>query len=412
MKPGSTGRVLVIGGSMAGLFTAVAFAARGWRVDVYERAGEALANRGAGIATHDELYDSLREAGVELHDAMGVRSKGRIMFDRSGAVIGTVDMPQIMTSWGLIYRFLRARVDDACYHAGHALAALQQDADGVTATFENGTRAHGDWLIGADGARSTVRGIVAPEIVPGYCGYLGWRGLIDESRVPRAVLEQVAHRMAMAMAPGGHWLGYLVAGPDDTLEPGQRWYNWGWYRTADADALRRHLTDADWHHHEHGIPHHLIRAEVVEAMRTEARAFLAPQLQAIVAATDAPFIQGMSDFGCERLVHGRVALIGDAAFTARPHVGLGVSKAAVDASTLARALAGERSGYTLADWERERLRYGKAVLRWGRDLGSYIGPQPDTPEHRAKAAYHQRPDVLMSATAANEPERFLVFDPD
>jgi 2-polyprenyl-6-methoxyphenol hydroxylase-like FAD-dependent oxidoreductase len=401
------GRVIIVGGSMAGLFAAVALRSRGWKVDIFERAGEALANRGAGIATHQELYDAVRAAGIELRDEMGVRSQGRIMFDREGRVIGTHDMPQIMTSWGLIYRFLRAQVKEADYHNAHALAAIERRAGGVTAVFENGARADGDWLIGADGARSTVRGIVAPEVTADYTGYLGWRGLIDEKLVPPAVLAQLGDRMALGMAPGGHWLGYLVAGPDDALEVGRRWYNWGWYRTADDAALRDHLTDPGGHYHEHGIPHDLIRAEVVDAMRAQARAYLAPQIQAIIAATARPFIQAMYDFGCERLIHERVVLIGDAACTARPHVGLGVSKAAHDASTLAHALSADGQATALAAWERARLRYARAVLQWGRDLGSYIGPQPDDPAHRAKAEHYMRPEVLMAVTAANDPMRYL-----
>ena len=169
----SKGRVLIIGGSMAGLFAAITLRSRGWRVDVYERANEELANRGAGIATHNELYEALREAGIELRDEMGVRCYGRIMFDADGSVLGTYDMPQIMTSWGLIYRFLRKQVSAAEYHNAHALADIETSADGVTAVFENGARESGDWLIGADGARSTVRAIVAPGILNEYCGYFG-----------------------------------------------------------------------------------------------------------------------------------------------------------------------------------------------------------------------------------------------
>jgi 2-polyprenyl-6-methoxyphenol hydroxylase-like FAD-dependent oxidoreductase len=399
----SRGRVIVVGGSMAGLFAAVALRAQGYTVSVHERAGEALANRGAGIATHRELYDAVRTAGIELRDAMGVESRGRTLFDRNGSIRHTHEMPQIMTSWGLIYRFLRAQVSDDVYHGGAALAAIEPRSDGVTAVFDDGRRVDADWLVGADGARSTVRSIVAPEVVPAYVGYFGWRGLFDEARVPPAVLEQVAHRMAFGMAPGGHWLGYLVAGPDDDLTPGRRWYNWGWYRTGNAAVLRDHLTDADGRFHEAGIPHHLIRTELVAAMRDEARAWLAPQIQAIVDATPQPFLQGMFDFACERLVHERVVLIGDAAATARPHVGMGVSKAAEDASTLARALAED----DLAGWEATRLRYAQAVVAWGRDLGSYLGPQPDDPAHRTRAAHFQRPEVLLAATAATNPAAYL-----
>ena len=399
--------MIIIGGSMAGLFAAVTLHSRGWKVDVYERASDELANRGAGIATHKELYDAVREAGIELREEMGVRSIGRIMFDARGKVLGTCEMPQIMTSWGLIYRFLRGQVADADYHNAHSLVGIESQSDAVTAIFDNGQRVTGDWIIGADGARSTVRSIVAPDIELEYVGYFGWRGLIDEKLIPKEVHEAIAYRMAMGMAPGGHWLGYLVAGPDDALEEGNRWFNWGWYRTADEAKLRDLLTDSAGNYHENGIPHDCIRREHINVMRDEARQYLAPQIQAIVNVTKFPFLQAMADFGSEQLIHDRTILIGDAAFTARPHVGMGVSKAADDASSLARALSAVDQSEALEGWERDRLRYGKAVLQWGRDLGTYIGPQPDDAAHRAKAEYHMRPEVLMAATAANDPSRYL-----
>ena len=392
---------------MAGLFAAIALRNRGWEVAVYERASEELAGRGAGIATHDQLYTVLREAGVTLRDEMGVRSLGRLLLATDGAVAGQLEMPQIMTSWGLMYRFLRAQLPDDCYHNGYTLSDLTQHANTVTAVFEDGRRAEGDWLIGADGTRSVVRQRVAPEIPVNYCGYFGWRGLIAETLVPPSVLETIAYRMALCLAPGGHWLGYLVAGPEDDLTPGKRWYNWGWYRTADAARLQDHLTAADGTHYAQGIPHHLIRPELVTALRAEAATQLAPQIQAIIAVTERPFIQGMVDLGSSRLVYDRVCVIGDAAFTARPHIGLGVSKAAEDAMSLATALSAPTQAPALAEWERARLRYGQAVLDFSRDLGSYIGPAPVTTEQHAKAAYHQRPDIFMSATAPSDPYRWL-----
>ena len=57
-------RALIIGGSMAGLFTALLLHKRGWRVDVFERSTDELASRGAGIATHPEMMVALDKAGV------------------------------------------------------------------------------------------------------------------------------------------------------------------------------------------------------------------------------------------------------------------------------------------------------------------------------------------------------------
>ncbi len=392
---------------MAGLSAGAALHRLGFDVHIYERASDELANRGAGIATHDELYRALREAGVVLRDEMGVNSRGRLLLARDGGLLGTCDMPQIMTSWGLMYRFLRAQFPVERYHNGFTLTALSQESDKVIARFQSGGTVEADWLIGADGTRSTVRAIVAPEVGLNYCGYFGWRGLIDERLIPADVLAEITLRMALCLAPGGHWLGYLVAGPGDDMTPGNRWYNWGWYRTADAAKLRDHLTDGNGVYYEQGIPHPQIRSELIAAMREEARALLAPQAQAVIAATAQPFLQGMYDLACARLCFGRVFLVGDAAVTARPHIGLGVSKAVEDATSLAHALGAADAAHALSEWERNRLAYGHATLDFSRDLGSYIGPEPSTPEHRAKAAYHQRPEILLAATAPSDPRRWL-----
>lgn len=391
---------------MAGLFAAVFLQRRGFEVDVFERAS-GLADRGAGIVTHDLLYDALRRAGVTLRPDMGIRSVGRMMLDAQGSVIGTHDMSQIMTSWGLIYRFLREQLPERCYHPGVALEAIEMRRSGATAVFDTGDRVEADWVVAADGAQSTLRSLVAPEIGPQYCGYYIWRGLIDETRIPPAVLDELSGRLVFGMAPGGHWLGYLVAGPQDELAVGQRRYNWAWYRSGDETVLRDLLTDASGRHHAAGIPHDRIRGEHREAMRAEAAGLLSPQMQAVIEATPAPFLQPIYELGSERLVFGRVAVIGDAAFTARPHVGMGVSKAADDASTLAEALSAADPEEAMATWETQRLGYGSAVLEWGRDLGSYIGPPPRDAEHRAKAEYYQRPEVLMSVTAASDPAPYL-----
>ncbi len=213
------GRIAVVGGSMAGLFAGVFFHKRGFAVDVFERGAE-LADRGAGIVTHDPLYAALRDAGVTLRPEMGVPSRGREMLRGDGASLGTYDMEQVMTSWGLVYRFLQEQLPPGAYHLGHALESIEDDGVRVTACFDNGHRAEADWLVGADGAQSTLRGLLAPEITGGYCGYYIWRGLISETLIPPVVLRRVGGRLVFGMAPGGHWLGYLVGGPADELEEG------------------------------------------------------------------------------------------------------------------------------------------------------------------------------------------------
>ena len=111
---------------------------------MFERSGEALASRGAGIASHPELFETLEQVGAtpaELGgDSLGVEIVGRIVLDRDGAAIGEHPLPQIMLSWDRLYRVLRAVFPDDHYHAGRAIESFEQDDDGVTIHLADGAR--------------------------------------------------------------------------------------------------------------------------------------------------------------------------------------------------------------------------------------------------------------------------------
>lgn len=89
---------------------------------------------------------------------------------------------------------------------------------------------------------------------------------------------------------------------------------------------------------------------------------------------------------------GRVALIGDAAFVARPHCGAGVSKAADDAASLANALAAHSEIEAGVEaFSTERTKAGKAAVEWAAKLGSYF--QMDASGHRREDYQPERPPV-------------------
>ncbi len=391
---------------MAGLFAAVLLQRAGFEVWLFERSEGELASRGAGIATHDELYAAFAQAGVALDAAMGVESLGRVVFDRDGRALGRLPMRQIMTSWGLMYRFLRAQCDDTRYVGGASVVDVTQSADGVTLHFGDGRRHEADWAIAADGLRSTLRTRLMPDVALDYGGYVAWRGLAAEADLPAVVREELDARMAFCLPSGEQMLGYFVAGPEDRLARGERWYNWVWYRAVPAEhALPDLLTDASGTLHAQGIPPPLLRAAHVDAMRAEAARLLCPQFRAVIEATQRPFIQPIWDLCAPRLRVGRVILIGDAACTARPHVGLGVSKAADDAARLAAAFTAQASERpaALAAWERDRLRFARSALAQSRRLGSYIGTVRDA----ALAAHYREPAQVMAQVAAAHPRQYL-----
>jgi 2-polyprenyl-6-methoxyphenol hydroxylase-like FAD-dependent oxidoreductase len=394
--------VIVVGGSIAGLFAGVCLRRLGFRVDVFERSRETLASRGAGIVTHPELFEALAAAGIRLDAALGVQVGGRVTLHQNGRVLASRDLPQTLTSWDRVFRFLREAFPNRRYHQGSALVDLIQDDVGVTARFAGGAVARADWLIGADGLRSAVRARLMPNAAATYSGYVAWRGLVPDGALSAATRAAIGDRFAFCLPPGEQMLGYPVPGADEEVELGRRRYNSVWYRAADAAReLPRLLTDARGRHHPHGIPPAAIDPTVVAEMRAAGRALLAPQFQEVVALTREPFLQAIYDLESPRMVLGRIVLIGDAAFVARPHAGLGVTKAALDAVALARALAAPDPGRTLAAFERDRLAYGRAVVARARRLGAFL-QQPRRGQGATPAALLRMAERLMAETASSE----------
>lgn len=408
------GRIAIIGGSIAGLITGLLLLRENWDVHIYERSGDELAGRGAGIAPHRALFDACAQAGIDLENTIGVESAGRTMLDRDGRVVASNDMRQLFTSWGLLYRSLRAVFPDARYHNGTTVREIRARASGVRLTFEDARCESADWVVGADGLRSLVRQTVAPDSGPHYAGYVAWRGLVVESQLPADLRPRLERGMTFYVPHDEHFLGYTVAGPNDTLVRGERWYNWVWYRPMPAgprfDAT---FTDDDGTLYPDGIPPPRIRRAIIDALRADAKTRLPPQFRTVVLATEQPFLQPIVELGSRRLVRGRCVLIGDAAFTARPHIGLGVSKAAGDAATLSRAFASADSDISaaLARWETARLAHGRAAVARGAALGCYIGGEPRDDEQARRHAHYRSAAVVLAEIAA-EPATEPAVTPD
>jgi 2-polyprenyl-6-methoxyphenol hydroxylase-like FAD-dependent oxidoreductase len=392
-------RALIVGGSMSGLLAAVMLERRGWRVDVFERVESELAGRGAGIVAQPELIARLNALGLDVRD-LGVEITSRQILENAGGVIGTGTRRQVMTAWERVYRVLRDAFPANRYHRGRTFASFEQDPVGITAHFSDGPTAAGDVLIGADGLRSTVRQQCLPAVVPLYAGYVAWRALIPESALPLAIHRDVFEALTFCLPPGEQFLGYPVAGPDNDLRQGRRRYNIVWYRPADeARELPRLLTDDAGVTHAISIPPPLIRRDAIAGMRAAAEQLLAPQLREIVRLIDEPLLQPIYDLQSPKLAFGRVAVVGDAAFVARPHVGAGVSKAADDAAALAAALDGDQDvEAALRRFEAERLPQGNRIIERARHLGAYLQATQSAQE-RERSARHSIPEAVLAETA-------------
>lgn len=384
---------------MSGLLSGLVLRRAGWDVDIYERVESELSGRGAGIVAQPELIARLRDLGLETR-GLGVEITTRKILDAQGRLTHTRECPQVLTSWERVYRLLRDGFPPERYHRGRGLAGLAQTADAVTAYFSNGETVVADLLVGADGIRSTVRQHCAPEVAPRYVGYSAWRALIPERAFPPDVHRDIFEYMSFGLPPGEQFLGYPVAGPDNDLRSGHRRYNVIWYRPADERTkLPWLLTDDSGVTHAVSIPPPLIRRAAIAEMREAAERLLAPQFRRVVRLFAEPILQPIYDLESARLAFGRVAIVGDAAFVARPHVGAGVSKASDDAAALAASLRQETDvASALKRFEGARLKENQRIIEWARHLGSYLQASR-TQEEQARAGRHSSDDAVIKETA-------------
>lgn len=392
---------IVIGGSLCGLTAANLLWRAGWDVHVYERVAEELESRGAGIVTHPQLMDSLRLAGVVVDDSMGVTIEERVTLGQDGSRLGSRPAPQLFTAWGRMFHALREAFPPERYHNGKHLVSFEQDAESVSATFADGETVTADVLIGADGVRSSVRQTLLPDVGLQYAGYAAWRGVIDETVLSDAVMTDVFPYFSFGLPPRELLVAYPIAGKNNRVTPGERRYNFVWYRPADeATTLRDMLTDATGKVWADGIPPPLIRPELLAATRQAARDVLAPQFAELVEKTENLFFQPIYDLASTQLAFGRIALLGDAAFVARPHCGMGVAKAAGDAVELVQALGRHDDvAAGLRAYETPRLALGQLIINQARHLGAYMQAQVSTPLEREMADRYRTPEAVMAETA-------------
>jgi 2-polyprenyl-6-methoxyphenol hydroxylase-like FAD-dependent oxidoreductase len=394
-------RILISGGSLGGLMAGNILLRAGHDVLVLERSTRSLEGRGAGIVTHEILRAALRQCGAVVDHTLGVPVESRVVLDARGHAECCWVHPQVLTSWGRLYSLLRAALPAERYRLGAQVAGIEQNEAGVVVRLASGEMVSGELLIACDGIRSSVRAQFAPKVLPQYANYIAWRGVCDEASLSRHTRDTLFGHFGFGLPDGEQMIGYPVAGADDSIEPGQRRWNFVWYRPAAPGAeLAALMSDADGVHHPEGIAPQQVSWRHVAAMRQAARDRLAPQFAEIAEKTAVPFLQPIYDVISDELAFGRVALLGDAAFVARPHVGMGVAKAGDDAVVLAACIA--ELGATpqaLRRYAAMRQPVCASVAQRARRLGAYL-------EARQRGASALRNPVEVMHQTAIDPNLF------
>lgn len=364
--------VAISGGSMGGLFTGLALEHDGHAVDVFERSTGELESRGGGIVAQPRMLEFLEERGIAAPTELTTTTTRRRYLDRDDGVEREYAERMRFTSWDAVYRVLRDAFPDDRYRMGKRTVDVDSEDRTATLSFADGSSARADLAVVAEGGRSSTRDRLLPGVEPEYAGYVAWRGVTPESAAPAAVRERFEGDFTFYQGPHDLVLGYLIPGPDGETAAGERRLNWVWYDDVRDRDERRLLTDEAGRRREFSVPPGKLRSDVESELRTAAEE-LPATFADLVAATDEPFVQAIYDLSVPEMVFGRICLLGDAAFVARPHTAAGTAKAAADGIELADALEDENVEAALDRWERARLEAGRRLVAEGRRMGeSYM----------------------------------------
>ena len=347
-------RAMIVGAGMGGLTAAIALQRAGIETPVFERAGE-LREVGAGILLAANAVRALRELGLSDEvrrlgtpaSAAQIRSwRGQTLADvpteeleeRVGAPSAAVHRADLQT-------LLLRELGEKNVRLGARCTGFEQDNEGVTAIFANGSEERGDVLIGADGLNSTVRAQVHGPEKPRYAGYTAWRAVVEPTR------ELLPWGTGFESWGRGERFGCVHIG-------GGRIY---WFATRNAPegekdgtigtpsgpkaALMRFF--GRWHH---PIPGLISETGEHEIRRDD--------------LYDREPLSGT--WGT-----GRITLLGDAAHPMTPNLGQGACQAIEDAVVLARCLRedGERVPSALRKYEDLRRERTAWMIRRSRMLG-------------------------------------------
>ncbi len=362
---------MVAGGSLGGLTAALVLHDLGCDVDLFERSASALDGRGAGIVLHPDTERYLHETGATPVKKVSTESRRLRYLSADGSVEHEAACVYRFTAWNTLYRALLACFPTRRYHLGESLVGFEQDESSVTAILASGRRERADLLVCADGVKSTARSLLLPDSRPSYSGYVGWRGTALESELSAAARLELGSDINYHLMRGSHILTYPIPGPQGELEPGCRQINFVWYRNVDQGAaLDALMTDRDGIRRELSVPPGLVRPEFVTELRQAGRK-LPPAMRELIERTAEPFIQEIVDVAVPRMAFGRVCLLGDAAFVARPHAAAGTAKAASDAWAVREELVAHGGDVraALAAYDRRQLALARALMTRVRELG-------------------------------------------
>ncbi|OBZ92063.1 monooxygenase [Pararhizobium polonicum] len=347
----STKSAVVVGASLSGLMAALVLARIGFSVTVLERSDNSFRT---GAALHVDQGLLARLTGTRMHNPLA---------------------PGIQ-SWFAVHKaLLGAARSHPLVHivTGSSVEVVEQDDTSAWAATVDGRTFSGDVVVGADGHSSVVRRAVAPERPDAtFAGYCIWLGVAQESDLGPGICWPAE----TAFLGGGeaYLLGYPLPGPDGSVQAGRRQLGWAWYDSSRNDLFR-----------ETGclvgkVVRHSLRASDVpdrtlRELWQDAAQWPTPWRKAVIDSIGRKAVIGtpITEYVPDRLVDGRLALVGDAAHVPTPMTGNGFAASMLGTEALADCLSEMASGYgaleaSLRQYQTLRLNDVRRLVQSGQDF--------------------------------------------
>lgn len=390
--PSSNFEVVIIGGSLAGLFAGVVLQTIPSisKITILERLQPTqLQDLGAGIRLNQEVIDTITEVlGVSPDNYASSLSVYRFL-DRDGNEFINQPTKGFTTSWGQLFRIFREFYDKdsrCTYQHGCTLEELHDRGDeGVEVRFANESGEKqtlvASFVIGADGASSKVRSLLLPEVQRTSAGYVIYRGVIPLSSVSEAASKIYDKAGIFSWPSPGQCVSYIVPGNEAPAYEAIQTINWAWYRNKNEDEMRSLMTDTEGKLHKFQLPHGSMRPEEIEKNKLAARNELPVVHAEVVEKTEKPFIQVVTDSLASNncFFDGKVLLVGDAVGGQRPHPASAVLQGTYHALLTRKYLLGEINS---GEWAEQTQKMSLMLVKGGQELGTSLMSPGEAPSQK------------------------------
>ena len=339
--------VVIIGGGIGGLATAIGLNNLGIKAQIYEQAST-FKPLGTGIGIGSNAMLALNELGVAediLNKAMPLHEQ-RFLNGHS-EIMNTIDFTILKDKFGEeniaieradLHHALFEAIDSDQFHFDKKVSGFKQTDNHVSIYFSDNTSITANYVIAADGIHSIFRQTIKPRSNPRYAGYTCWRGIakIKDDVEPHVSSEAWSKNGRFGWAPlyngYAYWFACINAPESDE-----------YYKSLDQTGVANHFS------------------------------YFSPVVERLIKDTPNEFFLHHDIYDIKPLdnfVYNRICLLGDAAHATTPNMGQGAGQSIEDAYELMQSIKNtSHIREAFHQYNAKRVHKTKKVINISRQIG-------------------------------------------